>query len=87
MPKQIINQTAATPIVDENGHPTVAFFALLEGLVNLEVLDGDGSPEGVVEADPKTLYMDRSGVAGAILYVKRDAQDGSGNKSNGWILI
>jgi hypothetical protein len=56
-------------------------------LVNLSIaFDGVGSPEGVVEALPKQLYMDTAGTAGAILYIKRDADVG-GDTSLGWILI
>lgn len=47
---------------------------------------GSGSPEGVVEARINSLYMDTSGTAGSILYIKRD-QDVSGDRSQGWILV
>lgn len=51
--------------------------------VNLsEILSGTGTPEGTVPADPKKLYMDENGVAGAILYIKR-----TGSGDTGWILI
>lgn len=47
---------------------------------------GTGSPEGVVEAGQGSEYMDDAGVAGAIKYIKRDADVG-GDKTLGWILI
>ena len=50
------------------------------------LLIGTGSPEGVVEAEQGQEYMDDAGVAGAIKYIKRDANVG-GDKSLGWILI
>jgi len=41
---------------------------------------GSGSPEGVVTADPGSLYLNKSGGAGTSLYVK---QSGGGN--TGWV--
>lgn len=46
------------------------------------VLSGTGSPEGVLSADPRQMYMDESGTAGSILYIKKT---GTGN--TGWILV
>lgn len=46
------------------------------------VLSGSGSPEGVVTANPKRLYMDTAGTAGSILYVKQ-----TGTVKTGWILV
>ena len=46
-----------------------------------------GSPEGVIEAEQGARYMDDTGTTGNILYIKRDADDGAGDKSKGWILI
>ncbi len=47
---------------------------------------GAGSPEGVVEARITSQYMDTTGTAGSILYVKRD-QDVAGDRKKGWILV
>lgn len=46
------------------------------------VYSGYGSPEGVLAADVGSLYTDKKGVAGAILYVKE-----SGTGVNGWYLV
>lgn len=46
------------------------------------VYSGYGSPEGVLAADVGSLYTDKKGVAGAILYVKE-----SGAGVNGWYLV
>lgn len=46
------------------------------------VLSGSGSPEGVIEAEPTTVYMDTAGTAGNILYVKK-----TGAGDTGWILV
>jgi hypothetical protein len=45
------------------------------------VLSGDGSPEGIVEAGVGTLYTDRSGGAGSVLYVK----ESSPTPDTGWV--
>lgn len=50
------------------------------------VIQGDGSPEGVITARTGRLYMNTSGTAGSILYIKRDAAIG-GDESQGWILV
>ena len=62
------------------------FFNWMLNVSNLSMLTGTGSPEGVVSARPERLYMDTAGAAGAILYIKRDADIG-GNRSLGWILV
>lgn len=43
---------------------------------------GTGSPEGVVAADPGSMYTDRNGGANVTLYVKE-----SGNASTGWRAV
>ena len=55
-------------------------------VTRLSILEGAGSPEAVQEALPTRLYMDTSGTAGSILYVKRDANI-AGDKTKGWILV
>lgn len=74
------------PIVDENGRMAQVFRTWAQSVSRLEVLSGSGSPEGVVNALQKTLYMDTAGTAGAILYIKRDTNVG-GDPTMGWILI
>jgi len=54
----------------------------LENVALNTPITGAGSPEGVVTANITQRYMDTSGVAGSILYIK---QSGSGN--TGWILV
>ena len=73
-------------IVDENGDMNNRMRAWTELVTELQMFVGAGSPEGVVEADQTRLYMDTAGIAGAILYIKRDT-DIAGDKSQGWILV
>lgn len=62
------------------------FFVWTRAVTNLAIISGTGSPEGVVEALQKRLYMDEAGAAGGILYIKRDA-DITGDTTKGWILV
>ncbi len=78
--KEINNQTFGTAIVDKQGKPTTEFFTLLESLVNLEILDGEGSPEGVETARFKSLYID---TLTNDLYIKTTIE----SDNTGWILI
>lgn len=47
---------------------------------------GTGSPEGVVEAQQGREYMDETGVAGSVKYIKQLA-DISGDRTMGWVAI
>ena len=82
----IIAFERARVALNPNGTPTQRFAEWIEEMtrqVNDSImLSGSGSPEGVITAPPKKLYMDTSGTAGNILYVK---QTGTGN--TGWILV
>lgn len=82
----IIAQQRNYEIVDERGFLTTRGANFIESLVRQvnenEVVSGSGSPEGVLAANPKKLYMNESGSAGSILYVKKT---GTGN--TGWILV
>jgi len=73
-------------VVDTDGKPTLRaseFFRETTKQVNLStILSGSGSPEGVLEAEPTQLYMDTSGSAGSILYIKQ-----TGINDTGWILV
>lgn len=55
-------------------------------IADLQIITGAGSPEGVVEALPRRLYMDTAGTTGNILYIKRDDSI-AGDLSKGWILV
>ena len=75
------------PFVDEKGILTSQSRTFLREIFIQSLIVGTGSPEGVVEAEITSRYMDDAGTAGAILYIKRDADDGAGDKSIGWILV
>lgn len=72
--------------VGKDGLPSQRAAEYLETMtrqVNFNTVDeGAGSPEGVISAEPKKLYMDTAGTAGSILYIKKT---GAGN--TGWVVV
>ena len=80
MAKVLTNQALGTSIVDSNGRPTTEFFTLLEGIVNLEILDGTGTPEAAVKARFKSLYID---TATNNVYIKTT----NDSVNTGWIIV
>lgn len=82
----IVPLTSMRPIVDANGVMTQEAQAWFQQITDFQSLTGEGSPEGVVEADIGREYIDTIGTASAIKYVKRNADD-AGDRSKGWILI
>lgn len=82
----IVPPNQGQPIVDATGRMTQPYRSWTQLVSRLDVLTGTGSPEGVVRAPTRTLYMDDAGTAGAILYIKRDA-DIAGDPTQGWILV
>tara|TARA_Y100000114_G_scaffold156109_1_gene182106 strand:- start:218 stop:475 length:258 start_codon:yes stop_codon:yes gene_type:complete len=83
---EIINPSPNYPIVNEKGQSNKEFTLWLQQITGLQILGGSGSPENVVSAAQKSLYMDTAGTAGSILYIKRDASV-AGDKKKGWILV
>ena len=77
---------AGQPFVDEKGMMTIPVANFINIIGNLTIAEGAGSPETVLEALVTKLYMDTSGSAGNILYIKKLADIG-GDKSQGWILV
>jgi len=75
------------PIVESDGTLTTQSRTFFREIFTQALIIGEGSPEGVVEAEIGATYQDSLGTAGAIRYAKRDADDGAGDKSIGWVLI
>ena len=81
-----IAPTTGRPIVDQSGGMAGRVRSWTQEITRLDILAVSGSPEGVAEAFQRQMYMDTAGIAGAILYIKRDA-DIAGDKTLGWILV
>ena len=75
------------PIIESDGSLTSQSRVFFREIWTQSLIIGTGSPEGVVEAEIGASYMDDAGTAGAIKYIKRDADDGAGDKTIGWILV
>ena len=81
---KLINQTDyGVPIVDGSGRPTQAFYSLIEQLTHLEILNGEGSPEGEIYARAKVLYFNETGASGDILFIKTTNE----SENTGWTAI
>lgn len=75
-----------TPVVDDVNIFTAPYRTFFNNLNLLDIIQGTGSPEGVVEAIVGQEYMDLNGTTGSIKYIKRDSDIG-GDITQGWILI
>lgn len=73
-------------IVDKNGRATDAMRIFLLEAHLRGLLIGEGSPEGIVEAQQGMEYLDETGVPGAIKFIKQLA-DISGDRTRGWVAI
>jgi hypothetical protein len=77
---------ANSPIIEDDMTMIQRFRTWANAMTRVAPLDGVGSPEGVIEALPTQTYMDTTGAAGSIYYIKRDADIG-GDRRLGWILV
>lgn len=74
------------PIVDKEGRMQQGFYTWLSDVTDLVPQSGIGSPEGVVEARRFTFYIDSTGSAGSIVYVKQ-YRDIGGDRTQGWVAV
>lgn len=82
----IVPPNPTRTVADENGEMGYPFRDWTQAVSQLSILEGSGSPDGIEEALPTRFYMDTSGAAGSILYIKQVADIG-GDKSLGWVLV
>lgn len=82
----IVPPHATQPIIDKEGKMEQVFRTWTQDITRLDLIIGTGSPEGVIDAEQGREYMDRSGTASALKYIKRDSNIG-GDSTQGWILI
>lgn len=82
----IIPPHSFASIVDANGKMEQVFRVWTQDVSRLGIKIGTGTPETFVEGLQGQFYMDDAGTAGAILYIKRDADIG-GDQTQGWILV
>lgn len=77
---------ASTPIVDSNGLMTDAFQRWINDVTRLDLMVGVGSPEGNIEAEIGREYLDTTGAAGAVKFIKQ-LPDIGGDRTQGWVAI
>ena len=77
---------SVTKIVTDKKLMTQPLMLFFESIVDMYMLSGIGPPEGVVQAVQKQTYLDESGIAGSVMYVKQ-LDDIAGDPKKGWILI
>jgi len=75
-----------SPVVDKEGKALQVLQLFSEDVARLATIIGTGSPEGVVEALEGQEYMDRTGLPGAVKYIKQ-LPDIGGNRKLGWVPI
>lgn len=73
-------------IVDQSGRVLDAMRIFMLECHLRGLLIGEGSPEGIVEAQQGAAYMDETGAPGAVLYMKQLADSG-GDRTQGWVAI
>lgn len=82
----LVPPTATDPLVEENRTMTQQTRTFMNAVARLALLTGSGSPDGVQDARAERLYMDTTGLAGSVLYIKQVDAVG-GDSTLGWILI
>lgn len=87
MIKSIADLNTNQPIVDPaNGFVTDTFRLYLLQVTARALLIGTGSPSGVVEAVQGTEYLDETGAAGSVKWIKQ-VSDVAGDRTLGWVAI
>jgi len=73
-------------ITDTSGFMNNFFRSWTQLISRLSIIDGEGSPEGVIEARVSRQYHDTTGTVGNTIYIKHSA-DILGDTSKGWRVI
>lgn len=77
----------AQSIVDDNGIMDIRFRNWADDVTRLQVLVGEGSPEGVISGEQTQFYLDTAaGTVSDFLYMKVLVDIG-GDETQGWIVI
>lgn len=75
-----------TPIVTGDGVMSDIFQRWMNQVTRNDLLIGTGSPEGVIEAQIGREYMDDTGLAGAVKFIKQ-LPDIGGDRTQGWVEV
>ena len=74
---------ATDAIVNKEGFMNSFFRSWTQLISRLSIIEGNGTPEGVIEANVSRQYHDLTGTVGNTIYIKHSA-DILGDKSKGW---
>ena len=75
------------PLVwSQSGMANTFFNVWIKQVTDRGLLIGTGSPEGVIEAQQGVEYLDETGTAGAVKYIKQSAAV-AGDRTKGWVAI
>lgn len=86
-PIRLIAPDASRPFLNEDAGLTDESRPWTQGVTDFQQITGNGSPEGIEEADEGRLYRDRTNTgAGADLWLKR-LDSINNDDSLGWVLI
>ena len=85
--RRIAQPNSTRPLVNDDLSPSTQLNTWLKIITTQSTIIGEGSPEGVVSALVTAEYMDLNGVTGSLMYRKRDADDGLGDTTKGWVLV
>jgi hypothetical protein len=85
--RRIAQPSSSRPIIKDDGSASTQFNTWIKVITEQSVIIGGGNPEGVVPAQQAAIYMDELGTDGAIVYIKRDSDDGFGDTTKGWVLV
>ena len=77
--------TTTRPIIDNSGSQTQEMRSWSRQVTKSVSIIGEGSPEGVVEAELYQVYINMNGVTGSITWIKMQDEIG-GDITKGWVL-
>jgi len=83
---RVVQPSSDRALTGEQGAPSTQFNTWLRLISERALIIGTGAPENVIEANQGALYLDETGGAGNLLYIKRNADIG-GDRTQGWILV
>ena len=85
--RRLAQPSSSRPLLNKDLSPSAQLNTWFNIITTQSTIIGEGSPEGVVPAIVTAEYMDLNGTTGNLMYRKRDADDGFGDKTKGWILV
>lgn len=81
-----INGLPSTRPITNGGILTQEARSYFRVITERSLIIGEGPPEGLVEAEKGTTYMDELGTTGSIHYIKKQDEI-DGDRASGWVLV